>query len=230
MTSLLVGCETVLYMANRLKAYMDFLHSLPATQTHNNFETALTDLYSHILQFLARAIQIYRTPMLKRTFTAVWKSSDIQDLERECDELGIRAEIEASSCDRTLSAQDREGRVQVKQDLQKVLKELEKYYRLQESLDRIETKIDLEKLPCVKGAIFDSYGAVHVTCHPATRADLLRQVQDWARQPHSKSTFWLNGMAGMGKSTISWTVAKWLNHQVPSPLINLGGKLLFQTR
>ena len=46
MTSLLVGCETVLYRANRLKAYMDFLHGLPETP-------AVIELYAHILQFLA---------------------------------------------------------------------------------------------------------------------------------------------------------------------------------
>lgn len=59
MTSLLVGCKTVLYMAKRLKAYMDFLRGLPATLARTNFETAMTGLYVYILQFLARAIQIY---------------------------------------------------------------------------------------------------------------------------------------------------------------------------
>lgn len=228
MNSLLVGCETALYMANRLKAYIEFSHSLPISLTYSNFEAVLISLYSRILQFLSRAIQIYQTPTLKRAFTAVWKASDIQDFEKECDQLGMRAEIEASNCDRTLRAQDREGYVQKNQDLQKVLKELEKHHKLQESLDRIEIKIDLDKLPCVKGAMFDSYGAVHVTCHPATRVDLLRQIQDWARQPHGKSIFWLNGMAGTGKSTISWTVAKWLTSQGPSPLINLGACFFFK--
>jgi hypothetical protein len=228
MSSLLAGCETVLYMANRLKVYIDFLHSLPPTLPHNNFETVLTDLYSHILRFLARAIQIYQTSTLERVLTAVWKASDILDFEKECDELGRRAEIEASNCDRTLSAQDREGYVQMKQDLLKVLKELDQYRKLQESLGQIKIKIDLDKLPCVKGAIFDSYGAVHVTCHPATRVDLLCQIQNWARQPQSKSIFWLNGMAGTGKSTISWTVAKWLTNQRLFPLINLGASFFFK--
>src|SRR4051794_4561400 len=40
MTSLLVWCETVLYMANRLKAYMDFLHGLPATLARTNPTTS----------------------------------------------------------------------------------------------------------------------------------------------------------------------------------------------
>jgi hypothetical protein len=34
MNSLLVGCETVLYIANRLKACIDFLHSLPMTGSY----------------------------------------------------------------------------------------------------------------------------------------------------------------------------------------------------
>lgn len=87
MTSLLVGCETVLYMANRLKAYMDFLHGLPATLTRANFITAVTVLFSHILRFLARAIQIYQAPTFQRAFTAFWGESDVQEFEKVCDKL-----------------------------------------------------------------------------------------------------------------------------------------------
>ena len=61
MTSLLVGCEIALYTANRLKAYIEFLHQLPTTLTRSNFQTAVIELYTHILEFLARAIRIYQT-------------------------------------------------------------------------------------------------------------------------------------------------------------------------
>jgi len=61
MTSLLVGCEIALYTANRLKAYIKFLHQLLITLTRTNFQTAVIELYAHILGFLARAIRIYRT-------------------------------------------------------------------------------------------------------------------------------------------------------------------------
>lgn len=152
MASLLVGCETVLYMANRLKAYMVFLHGPPATLTRTNFETAVTKLYARILQFLARAIQISLTPSFRRALNAFWQDSDVQEYEQECDKLGRNLEIEASNCDRTLSAQDRERTEKLKQGLERVLEELKNLHKIQVSLNRLEIKLDLDKLPCGKGA------------------------------------------------------------------------------
>jgi hypothetical protein len=182
MTSLLVGCETALYMSNRLKVYMDFLRELPATMTasqpRTNLETTVTELYTLILQFLAQAIQIYQTPTWKRAFKAFWEESDVQKFEQECERLARNVEDAASNCDRTLSAQDREHTGQLWQDQKKVLEELKNIRQIQESLNRLEIKIDLDKLPYAKGAIFNSYGDDLITCHPATRVDLLHQIQD----------------------------------------------------
>jgi len=47
-------------------------------------------------------------------------------------------------------------------------------------------------------------------CLPATRTELLRQISEWAELSDSKCIFWLNGMAGTGKSTIARTVAQFL--------------------
>lgn len=228
MTSLLVGCETVLYMANRLKAYVDFLHGLPATLTRTNFESAMINIYTCILRFLARAIQIYQTPSFQRAFDAFWQDSDVQKFEQECDKLGRNVEIEASNCDRTLSIQDRESIKELEQDLQKVLGELRICHKIQDSLDRIEIKIDLNKLPYAKGAMFNSYEDDHIVCHHATRVDLLHQIQDWAQQSDSKSIFWLNGMAGTGKSTISRTLAEWLTGQGCLGVVDLGASFFFK--
>lgn len=209
MTSLLLGCEIALYIANRLKAYIEFLHQLPTTLTRINFKTAVIELYAYILEFLARVIRIYQTSISHRALRAFWTKGDIVDFEKTCNELGARVEIETSNCDRTLDAQDREWIGKLKQDLQRVLEEVKQSYRLQESLDRLEIKIDLDKLPYAKGVMYNSYGDDYITCHPATRVDLLYEVYDWARHPHSKSIFWLSGWAGIGKSTISRTVAEW---------------------
>ncbi|KAL8823663.1 MAG: hypothetical protein Q9191_005655 [Dirinaria sp. TL-2023a] len=228
MTSLLVGCETALYMANRLKAYFEFLHQLPMTLTRANFEMAVIELYARILGFLAHAIRIYQTSTSHRALRAFWTDSDIVEFEKACNELGARAEIEASNCDRTLDAQDREYIRKLKQDLQKVLEELKQSHQLQVSLDRLETKIDLDKLPYAKGAMYNSYGDDHVTCHPDTRVDLLHEIYDWAQDPHSKIIFWLSGWAGIGKSTISRTVAERIASQGGLDDVDLGASFFFK--
>lgn len=58
------------------------------------------------------------------------------------------------------------------------------------------------------GASFDSRAEEHnPMCLPSTRVELLRQISQWALDPGAEAIFWLNGMAGTGKSTVSRTIA-----------------------
>lgn len=67
----------------------------------------------------------------------------------------------------------------------------------------------LSKLPNVASAAFDSYANEQgAQCHSQTRVELRREILQWADKPDAKCIYWLNGMAGTGKSTISRTVAK----------------------
>ena len=92
-----------------------------------------------------------------------------------------------------------------------------------------EDRVPIDQiLPYVKGATFDPYNQDHPTCHSETRTGLLWQIQDWAQRPYSKRIFWLNGMAGTGKSTISWTIAKWLTEQSKLGVIDLGASFFFK--
>ncbi|VUC33727.1 unnamed protein product [Clonostachys rosea] len=73
----------------------------------------------------------------------------------------------------------------------------------------IEQRVLLDKLPVASGAAFDSYEeGRNPTCLPNTRVDLLQQLSAWADDSDSEAIFWLNGMAGTGKSTISRTMAR----------------------
>ena len=112
MAGLLFGLNIALYMMNRRKAYMEYLPNLPATRTRTNFENSLIEFHAAILKFLARAIRIYQKNSLTRAFDAFWKLGEVSDFENECDKIGARVEIEASNCDRTLSALERAAAIQ----------------------------------------------------------------------------------------------------------------------
>jgi hypothetical protein len=69
-------------------------------------------------------------------------------------------------------------------------------------------------LPIAPGASFYFYkDEDDAKCLPNTRVELLDQVIQWSKDGNGKPIFWLNGMAGTGKSTIARTVAESLARQ-----------------
>ncbi|KAH6646817.1 vegetative incompatibility protein HET-E-1 [Truncatella angustata] len=82
------------------------------------------------------------------------------------------------------------------------------FERLRNEITRRSPLRMLTKLPVADGAAFDSHGNEHTQCLPDTRTDVLDEIAQWANDPHSKIVYWLNGMAGTGKSTISRTLAQ----------------------
>ncbi|KAJ5216310.1 uncharacterized protein N7498_002717 [Penicillium cinerascens] len=76
-------------------------------------------------------------------------------------------------------------------------------------INALSQTIDLAKLPTALGAEFDSYSDQHEDqCLPGTRSEILGEINDWVELSQGRCIFWLNGMAGTGKSTISRTVAR----------------------
>lgn len=208
MAALLTGMSLALCMANRLQAYVEYFQRLSAALTTTNFEKALTNIYAHVLRIIATAIRTYQRNVVTRTWRALWETSTLENFETECDKLGSRAEIEASNCDRELSARDRENATQWKDDLDRALRKLDGIQGITASLDTLHVKIDLTKLVTAEGATHNSYAEGHLAqCLEGTRTEILRQIADWRDDSNGKCIFWLCGMAGTGKSTISRTVA-----------------------
>ncbi|KAH7140047.1 WD40-repeat-containing domain protein [Dactylonectria estremocensis] len=98
----------------------------------------------------------------------------------------------------------------------------DKVGKVDDKIDQVNTKIDkvdntlisvdqrmiLEKLPTVIEASYNSHAEEHNSkCLENTRVELLQHIDAWVSHPQAPAIFWLNGMAGTGKSTISRTVA-----------------------
>jgi hypothetical protein len=67
----------------------------------------------------------------------------------------------------------------------------------------------LRQLPYAEDAHFNAYSTQHELTYPDnTRVDLLREIHSWADGQDERCIFWLNGLAGTGKSTIARTVAR----------------------
>lgn len=74
--------------------------------------------------------------------------------------------------------------------------------------------IALRNLPYANGAAFNSRDREHEPqCLPETRVELLEQIISWSNTQSGPGIFWLNGMAGTGKSTIARTIARTLDNQ-----------------
>jgi hypothetical protein len=86
---------------------------------------------------------------------------------------------------------------------------LDRIDKLLESSQRLAQQFHMVNLLVAKGAFHDSYVNQHEGfCLPDTRVKLRSQITKWAESSESKCIFWLNGMAGTGKSTIARTIAQ----------------------
>jgi hypothetical protein len=192
MAALLLGLETALYLSNRLQVYMTYCDTLSASLARTNFEACLVDFHALILRFLAGAIRICQRGSIARGLEAFWRIEEVSTFENECNKMASRAETEASICDRNLSAVDRAAAQQHQNDQGHILKQLDAMHTIQTGIDKLETKLDLSKLPVAAGAAFDSHqNELDARCHPDTRVDLLQHIHDWAEDVDGECIFWL---------------------------------------
>ncbi|GKZ27706.1 hypothetical protein AbraIFM66951_006144 [Aspergillus brasiliensis] len=81
--------------------------------------------------------------------------------------------------------------------------------QLAESMDHLIEKFKISNLHVEEAAFYDSYANQREDfCLPDTRTELRSRITEWVESPDERCVFWLNGMAGTGKSTIARTVAR----------------------
>ncbi|KAM0550669.1 hypothetical protein ACHAPJ_008732 [Fusarium lateritium] len=75
-------------------------------------------------------------------------------------------------------------------------------------VDKVDSSLVLGALPSAAGAAYNSSAEErNSTCLKRTRFELLQEIDDWIDDQQAQTIFWLNGMAGTGKSTIPRTMA-----------------------
>ncbi|QRV95206.1 WD repeat-containing protein [Ceratobasidium sp. AG-Ba] len=85
------------------------------------------------------------------------------------------------------------------------------------TLDDLATETYLRGLPNSPAAYYGSAESIKLNrggCTQDTRVDVLRELQEWTGGESMERIYWLNGMAGTGKTTISYSLCKLLekNH------------------
>jgi hypothetical protein len=141
MGTLLIGLKTVLYITNRLKIYRNYLVQIPLTQARTNLEASITQLHTHILRFLAKAIRIYMKSSAHRAFESFWKLDEVTNFEIECDRLADRVEVDATNCDRYLSALEKNELREFKNDFKTLTEELDILQQTKLQIEGLEGKI-----------------------------------------------------------------------------------------
>lgn len=92
-----------------------------------------------------------------------------------------------------------------------------------ESLAEPREWLELRNLPIAEGAAFDSHEQEHNGyCLENTRVDIVDQILQWASKDNQRHIYWLNGMAGTGKTAIARSVAVSLQERG-----DLGGSFFF---
>jgi len=106
--------------------------------------------------------------------------------------------------------------------------------KVESNLRGVVTKLDKVDISQIMGQLPVAAGAAHNSqaeednniCLKTTRSELLHDIDEWLENTNTETIFWLQGMAGTGKSTIARTIAKrWddQNHLGASFFFKRGG-------
>ncbi|PYI20500.1 YVTN repeat-like/Quino protein amine dehydrogenase, partial [Aspergillus violaceofuscus CBS 115571] len=165
-------------------------------------EDALIRLHKAILCYVAQIRKFQEASVGEKVLNTVTDS-----LQQPLIALKTSVENERAKLDKWIGLIEYLNRTKKAEN---ILREIDE---LADSLKRLHEHSGFKSLLLAEGASFDSHTHQHEEyCLPDTRTDLLRHISTWA-QSQDQLIFWLNGMAGTGKSTIARTVARSFQNQ-----------------
>ncbi|KAI1131627.1 WD40-repeat-containing domain protein [Nemania abortiva] len=212
-TSLVLQCHTYrqLYVHELLlQLSEDAAGGLKAAV--NDVRTSIIQAYVRTLLFLGFAMSCEQSSskMVNAPFRLSDAESYVGSLVESVDQLARAAE----NCEKYFNHRNQA----TVRELLKIVGELQSgaqqhsstINQIDQGVHKIEQNLLIKQLLDIAAPAQESHNKdPDETCLPNTRVELLSQVLEWAgnRDP-VKHIFWLNGMAGTGKSTISRTVVQ----------------------
>ncbi|RAK99592.1 uncharacterized protein BO80DRAFT_465924 [Aspergillus ibericus CBS 121593] len=167
-------------------------------ETQDQVETAIVQVYKGILRYTAQVYRMQESNIGERILESIFPVTNhpLKQIESaiKSDEEMLRQWVRHDEhLQQQGKAEELLGRID---DLINLVKDLHR-------------RFDLYNLPDAEGASFDSYQNQHEEeCLAGTREELLRRVSDWGGSSDGPCIFWLNGMAGTGKSTMSRSLSR----------------------
>jgi hypothetical protein len=211
MDALMNGMITALSVQKTADLYVAFYNGQSVGPQADELRRFLLKLYATVLSFLAEALGLWEATGVSRFWGALSSDGDLQKFASHCREDLDDVERSATLCDRKLAERTEELVADLKANVTDILGQLED---IRANTARIRIELDLAKLPIAPNAAFDSYDQQTLPiCLPNTRIGLLDDIASWANDPADTCIFWLQGIAGEGKSTVAKSVATALQAQ-----------------
>ncbi|RSL67895.1 hypothetical protein CEP53_002815 [Fusarium sp. AF-6] len=206
----LISIEKTTRIVHRCQIY-ELLYNCGTldAQVVGGLEKALVDLYASLLHVLARVGKFLCKDTANRSLYAVFRPTEGTDLLSELEKLENEVIKEASVCESKRSAEsDSKSREQV-QKLQCLLKLEEPVLRIDENVQKVLEKMEMNELIHILDWISPlEYNQPHQRVKEARTKGtcnwIVEQPKFYEWQSESSSiTFWLQGFAGTGKTFIT---------------------------
>ncbi|PYI03550.1 WD40 repeat-like protein [Aspergillus sclerotiicarbonarius CBS 121057] len=182
-------------------------------ETKENMRDALLEIYVGILRYSVEVMKAHGSGTGKRIRDTITDMTNVPlDTLRSSVESKSHVLNEWIEIEKDLNYSDRSDTILAGID------------EILAGLRDMQTDQYIKDLPTAANASFDSFSKEpEEGCLEGTRVDLLRTIENWVDDPHEKPLFWLSGLAGTGKSTISRTMAKLMDERGI-----LGGSFFFK--
>ncbi|KAG9126071.1 hypothetical protein FRC07_005020 [Ceratobasidium sp. 392] len=206
-----------------------FEQEAKAREDHTNLEGQLAFILKDLSGYLGSSTRITMTPIIESIAASI--KQEVGFIQQKTHRSRVKRIVEATKdaeevleCYRRIQTHLTMLTVHVSRIYHSVrsdanLAQLNANMDMWKKIDEQTMKWRLKELANAPTAMYRSVESDNLRrggCTPNTRVDVMDQLRHWANDATSEKVYWLNGMAGTGKTTIAYTLCDQLqrDHQL----------------